>query len=441
MSPRPATTRHRTTTAASSSSTSTPGSRRVAPACGRGRRRRPRPASRSAPTPRCCRSGCRSRTGPRCAPRRRVARLGRGDPRPVPRRGAGERRRRREQGLTRDRVRPGSRRAAERLTPRRRGTRLVAGRWPRSNVPAQRSSTPDRIAGRVQSRCRRRSGRRDRRTDHRALRELTVAATGSRCASGARPTDRRCSSGTRWAPSTSGAWLTELAPTLAATYGLRLVALDGPGFGGSPAMAPEHMSVATLADLAWGVADATGAGAAGADGPLLGRGGHDLRRRSAGRTTWPRWCCSTAGIWTTRTTRTRCRSSRSTTARPRSRAGWRCGQTWPHCTPTSRPTCDDRRPTCCSTPSSRPCGTRAGRLAGPGRGRRHGGRRAPRDGARTVQRALAGARRGRHAGPAAARRPAARAARTERRRRGADGGGAAAARHPGHGRLGPRPDR
>ncbi len=57
---------------------------------------------------------------------------------------------------------------------------------------------------------------------------------------------------------TSGAWLTELAPTLTATYGLRLVALDGPGFGGSPAMAPEDMSVATLADLAWGVADAMG---------------------------------------------------------------------------------------------------------------------------------------------------------------------------------------
>ena len=36
---------------------------------------------------------------------------------------------------------------------------------------------------------------------------------------------------------TSGAYLTELAPTLTAR-GLRLVAPDGPGFGGSPALPP-----------------------------------------------------------------------------------------------------------------------------------------------------------------------------------------------------------
>jgi pimeloyl-ACP methyl ester carboxylesterase len=59
---------------------------------------------------------------------------------------------------------------------------------------------------------------------------------------------------------TSGAWLTELAPALSATYGLRLVAPDGPGFGRSPAMAAEDMSVEAMADLAWGVADAVGLG-------------------------------------------------------------------------------------------------------------------------------------------------------------------------------------
>ena len=57
---------------------------------------------------------------------------------------------------------------------------------------------------------------------------------------------------------TSGAWLTELAPALAATYDLRLLAPDGPGFGRSPAMPAEDMSVETLAGLAWGVADAMG---------------------------------------------------------------------------------------------------------------------------------------------------------------------------------------
>jgi len=57
---------------------------------------------------------------------------------------------------------------------------------------------------------------------------------------------------------TSGAWLTELAPALTATYGLRLVAIDGPGFGASPAMAAEDMTAEAMADLAWEVADEMG---------------------------------------------------------------------------------------------------------------------------------------------------------------------------------------
>jgi pimeloyl-ACP methyl ester carboxylesterase len=54
---------------------------------------------------------------------------------------------------------------------------------------------------------------------------------------------------------TSGAWLTELAPTLV-PYGLRLVAVDGPGFGESPALPDEEYDVARLSDLAWAVIDA-----------------------------------------------------------------------------------------------------------------------------------------------------------------------------------------
>lgn len=53
---------------------------------------------------------------------------------------------------------------------------------------------------------------------------------------------------------TSGAWLTELAPTLVRS-GLRLVAVDGPGFGASPALPDEEYDVARLAALAWGVID------------------------------------------------------------------------------------------------------------------------------------------------------------------------------------------
>jgi pimeloyl-ACP methyl ester carboxylesterase len=54
---------------------------------------------------------------------------------------------------------------------------------------------------------------------------------------------------------TSGAWLTELAPTLVRS-GLRLVAVDGPGFGESPALPDESYDVARLSALAWGVIDA-----------------------------------------------------------------------------------------------------------------------------------------------------------------------------------------
>ena len=56
---------------------------------------------------------------------------------------------------------------------------------------------------------------------------------------------------------TSGAYLTELAPTLTAA-GLRLVAPDGPGFGGSPALPPEEYAVPRLAGLVWGLAAALG---------------------------------------------------------------------------------------------------------------------------------------------------------------------------------------
>jgi len=54
---------------------------------------------------------------------------------------------------------------------------------------------------------------------------------------------------------TSGAYLAELAPTLTAAR-LRLVSPDGPGFGGSPALAPEEYAVPRLARLVWGLAAA-----------------------------------------------------------------------------------------------------------------------------------------------------------------------------------------
>jgi pimeloyl-ACP methyl ester carboxylesterase len=55
---------------------------------------------------------------------------------------------------------------------------------------------------------------------------------------------------------TSGAWLTELAPTLTRDFGLRLVAVDAPGFGESPAVDDEEYDVARLSRLAWAVIDA-----------------------------------------------------------------------------------------------------------------------------------------------------------------------------------------
>jgi pimeloyl-ACP methyl ester carboxylesterase len=54
---------------------------------------------------------------------------------------------------------------------------------------------------------------------------------------------------------TSGAWLTELAPTLVRA-GLRPVAVDGPGFGASPVLPDEEYDVARLSAVAWGVIDA-----------------------------------------------------------------------------------------------------------------------------------------------------------------------------------------
>jgi pimeloyl-ACP methyl ester carboxylesterase len=53
----------------------------------------------------------------------------------------------------------------------------------------------------------------------------------------------------------SGAWLTELAPTLAGDHGLRLVALDGPGFGASPPLPSERYDGETLSALLWAVVD------------------------------------------------------------------------------------------------------------------------------------------------------------------------------------------
>ena len=56
---------------------------------------------------------------------------------------------------------------------------------------------------------------------------------------------------------TSGAYLTEMAPSLTAR-GLRLVAPDGPGFGASPARPPEQYAVPRLAELVWGLVDTLG---------------------------------------------------------------------------------------------------------------------------------------------------------------------------------------
>ncbi|HEX4698523.1 MAG TPA: alpha/beta hydrolase [Actinomycetes bacterium] len=53
----------------------------------------------------------------------------------------------------------------------------------------------------------------------------------------------------------SGAWYAEQAAVLA-RRGLYVVAPDGPGFGLSPALAPDAYAVPRLAELAWRVADA-----------------------------------------------------------------------------------------------------------------------------------------------------------------------------------------
>jgi pimeloyl-ACP methyl ester carboxylesterase len=54
---------------------------------------------------------------------------------------------------------------------------------------------------------------------------------------------------------TSGAYLTELAPTLTAR-GLRLLAPDGPGFGESPVQPPEQYAAPRLAGLVWALVEA-----------------------------------------------------------------------------------------------------------------------------------------------------------------------------------------
>ncbi len=53
----------------------------------------------------------------------------------------------------------------------------------------------------------------------------------------------------------SGAWATELAPVLTESHGCHVVAIDGPGFGGSPALPPERYDGDSLSSLLWGVVD------------------------------------------------------------------------------------------------------------------------------------------------------------------------------------------
>jgi pimeloyl-ACP methyl ester carboxylesterase len=56
--------------------------------------------------------------------------------------------------------------------------------------------------------------------------------------------------------SRGGATLGEAAPQLVRDHGLRVVALDAPGFGGSPALEPAHYHPHALADLVPALLDA-----------------------------------------------------------------------------------------------------------------------------------------------------------------------------------------
>ena len=92
--------------------------------------------------------------------------------------------------------------------------------------------------------------------------------------------------------------------------GLRLVSPDGPGFGGSPALAPEEYAVPRLAGLVWGLAAELGL-----DRPVLmghSWGGVVILAAAAERPpTSPPWSCSTAVSSTTSTGRARIPSGRS----------------------------------------------------------------------------------------------------------------------------------
>ena len=57
---------------------------------------------------------------------------------------------------------------------------------------------------------------------------------------------------------TSGNWLGEVAPTLVERHGLRVLALDGPGFGASPPLPPEAYAVERLVELGLRLLDRLG---------------------------------------------------------------------------------------------------------------------------------------------------------------------------------------
>ena len=58
-------------------------------------------------------------------------------------------------------------------------------------------------------------------------------------------------------PAASGATMAELAPALT-EVGRRLLAVDAPGFGASPALPPERYALPSTVELFWGVADELG---------------------------------------------------------------------------------------------------------------------------------------------------------------------------------------